>query len=363
MSKVVDDLLRETYDPCDWLAFYSTYGFSFIPVRYGEKLPLGLWRRFQNAPPTEAHVKQWLRLWPFNIGVICGFGSLLGSHCVVDCDHKPPLSEFPRELRETWITETPRGYHFHFFSSESLRSRSFSYMGENYEFKGVGQYAVEPPSVVGGYQYRWVEGRGFSCYSPLPSEVLAALSQTDMQANTAPSVRDRRPCVHFLLQWDIPPGKREFSLWVLYSLLLRYHAPAFAGVVIRRKNSMLSSPLPASEISAMVSPQRPRYVFSCARIRAIIGEENIGKIRCEKCPRYRKEIKMRAKDILTSGAELRKTDVLTFLGVWSALSDSPSEVYRTLQESGRKISRSSVKRSLKRLRAIAGEFEPEAGEF
>ena len=71
---------------------------------------------------------------------------------------------------------------------------------------------------------------------------------------------------------------------------------------------------------------------------------------------------MRVEAVLGAN-NLRVTDLLTFLCVWSALSDSPSEVYRTLREHGRKVSRSSVYRALKRLRAIAGEFEPEAGEF
>ena len=372
IEELAEFLCGHDQDPFHWIAFYLAFGFSWIPVRYGEKIPLGSWKPFQNAPPTEEQAADWVRNYDrFNFGVMCGYGSLYGSHCVVDCDHKPPLSEFPSEFRETWITETPRGYHFHFYFPDPLRSRSFSYMGGKYEFKGVGQYAVEPPSVVGGYQYRWVEGRGFSCYSPLPSGVVTALSQTDMQANTALSQTDmqantalsvhaRRPCVHFLLQWDIPPGKRNEGLHLLYSLLLASsHTPAFAGVVIRRKNSMLSSPLPASEIAAIISPQRPRYVFSCARIRDIIGEEKIG---CKTCPRYRKEMKMRAEALL--GADnLRITDLLTFIGVWATLSDSPSEVYRTLREHGHTVSRSSVYRALKRLRAIAGEFEPEAGEF
>jgi len=195
-----------------------------------------------------------------------------------------------------------------------------------------------------------------------PPEALsqAAPSQTNQAAL---SVRDRRPCVHFLLQWDIPPGKRNERLHLLYSLLLASsHTPAFAGVVIRKKNSMLSSPLPASEITAMIDPQRPRYVFSCTRIRAIIGEENIGKIRCEKCPRYRKELKMRVEAVLGAN-DLKMTDLLTFLGAWASLSDSPSEVYRTLREHGHNVSRATVYRSLKRIQEVAGKIGEEEGEF
>jgi len=71
---------------------------------------------------------------------------------------------------------------------------------------------------------------------------------------------------------------------------------------------------------------------------------------------------MKAAAVLSS-PEIRDRDLWAFVAAWATLSDSPSEVYRTLQENGRKVSRSSVYRALKRLRAIAGEFEPEAGEF
>jgi len=62
------------------------------------------------------------------------------------------------------------------------------------------------------------------------------------------------------------------------------------------------------------------------------------------------------------GGKLRKTDLFTLVGAWSALSGSPAKVYQALQKYGVQISQASVYRSLKRLEALGGKFEEEEEE-
>jgi hypothetical protein len=85
---------------------YEKLGFSVIPLKTGEKVPMIDWKEFQTRRATDAEIAAWWVKWPkSNIGIVTG---TISGICVVDLDrYKENLSTFltvskllPRQLQE-----------------------------------------------------------------------------------------------------------------------------------------------------------------------------------------------------------------------------------------------------------------------
>jgi hypothetical protein len=59
--------------PLDWARFYSSLGWSVVPVRRGEKIPAERWARFQSLPADDAQIMAWFADRPeFGVGLVQG---------------------------------------------------------------------------------------------------------------------------------------------------------------------------------------------------------------------------------------------------------------------------------------------------
>ena len=153
--------------------YYHKLGLSIIPIKPGEKIPLIIWKEYQERIATEEEIKKWWRKTPnANIAIVTG---KLNNLAVVDFDkYDPKFSEeialqyFPDTL-ETPTASTPGGgTHLYFqFPQENISNNARLLPG--IDFRGEGGYVVAPPSINGnGKKYEWQTKMGDVSIADLP---------------------------------------------------------------------------------------------------------------------------------------------------------------------------------------------------
>jgi len=144
---------------------YARRGWSVIPIRPREKVPLVAWESHQARRAEQAEIEEWFRRWPdANIGIVTGEVSNL---VVLDVDPLHGGTDSLRELerREGTLPVTVQGItggggqHFYFaFPLRHLSSRAG--LAPGLDLRAEGGVVVVPPSIhPSGNVYSWAPGR------------------------------------------------------------------------------------------------------------------------------------------------------------------------------------------------------------
>lgn len=143
---------------------YLGRGWSVVPVKPREKMPLVAWRDYQDRLPTRQEVADWFGRWPdANIGIVTGQVSNL---VVLDIDprHGGDASLNRLALRYDRLPPTLTvqtgggGRHFYFTAlAEPAALPSRVGLAEGIDVRAEGGMVVAPPSVhPSGRRYKWV---------------------------------------------------------------------------------------------------------------------------------------------------------------------------------------------------------------
>jgi hypothetical protein len=142
-------------------------GYSVIGLADGSKQPRKgfSWKVYQERKPTDSELISMFGALSGrpNIAVVCG--AVSGDLFVKDFDDKDDAHAFYQQYRRIWktIVETRRGLHFW-----TRRPGARSTLGAHSDGRGEGGYAVAPPSVVNGFNYRFRDGHGLVPPEELP---------------------------------------------------------------------------------------------------------------------------------------------------------------------------------------------------
>ncbi len=137
----------------------SGLGYAVIPL-YGDaraaepKKPTIKWRAFQKRIPGRRELALMFDSRAGAIGVVCGRVSQL---LVIDFDDHLRYRRFCRHLpqyAETYTVKTRRGYHLYFRTGVKVPSHQV----DGGDIKGEKSYVVASPSVIGGFEYKEVNG-------------------------------------------------------------------------------------------------------------------------------------------------------------------------------------------------------------
>jgi hypothetical protein len=113
---------------------------------------------YQERPPTDAEITDWIVRYPNRNGIYTT-GACLGRF-VVDCDHDDAVQEACRRgIPETQTVLTRRGRHYHLQHPGFRVRNSVSEVYPGIDIRGDGGVAVAVGSVhKTGFIYRWAEG-------------------------------------------------------------------------------------------------------------------------------------------------------------------------------------------------------------
>jgi hypothetical protein len=143
-------------------AAYAAIGWPVLPCipRGKEPLVAGGWKA---ATTTQARVIDWWRRWPE-----ANIGFRPDGEVVVDVDTPDTLRTAVGRglhLPPTAIVRTARGFHYHYLADRPVRSRTAVRPG--IDLKGVGGYALLPPSIhPTGVAYKWLVSEDFIAAAP-----------------------------------------------------------------------------------------------------------------------------------------------------------------------------------------------------
>ena len=126
---------------------YAVNGYSVIPLKPGQKLPLLLsWKKYQTKSAEDAEIEAWFSKNPTaNIGIITG---KISGITVIDIDTKGdtvvPLETFP----PTYTVKTPSGgYHLYYQYDSSIQQTANTFpQFPHVDIRNDGGYVVAPPS-------------------------------------------------------------------------------------------------------------------------------------------------------------------------------------------------------------------------
>lgn len=154
----------------DVAKYYSSKGFSVIPLSPKGKKPLVPWIEYQGRKPTEEELKTWFNGTNNNIGIVTG---AISGVVVVDMDSEEAyaLAE-EKGLPYTPMVKTGHGYHAYF---EYREARNFQKRDDlrGIDFRADGGYVVAPPSVhPSGETYEWMTKLEEASLATLPLWVL-----------------------------------------------------------------------------------------------------------------------------------------------------------------------------------------------
>jgi hypothetical protein len=133
---------------------YLSWGFSIIPVKSRDKVPLVEWKQYQSRKPDDSEISEWQEeFWSegANIGIVCG--KVSGNLVVLDFDKAEAFEEFKNKWSHyrsdeiadvTPVIKTTKGYHVYLKVNNVSRSKKPSI---DSDIKGEGGYVVAPPSV------------------------------------------------------------------------------------------------------------------------------------------------------------------------------------------------------------------------
>jgi hypothetical protein len=134
------------------------------------------WKMFQGRLATWDELRKWFANGSANVAVVCGSISL--GLFVQDFERRKDAEEFYPNFEElcksTLVAETPHGG-IHVYAQTSVGVRRSIRICEEHPFDilGEGGYAVAPPSMVDGKQYRFLSSSKEILW--IPSDPLASL--------------------------------------------------------------------------------------------------------------------------------------------------------------------------------------------
>jgi predicted DNA-binding transcriptional regulator len=261
---------------------YINRGFSIIPVN-DNKLPLIKWKQYQNKQPEPYEIYNWYFDFPnFNTGIITGFGGFYS----VDFDNLEAFKNFPDEYKNTALTETKRGIHLNFYSKGNYAGTILKVNDFKVEFKGTSQYVIEPPSIIGDFEYRAINP--LSMIKDLPHFITDLLEKEKEKEIPIPELqinwqfKGTQACIKQILNRELMEGERERSLFALYNLLLKSNDIKYSQYLVVKKNRLLKQPLPEKEV-LNIFKQKAYNSIGCAYIKG-----NLPYISCEGC-KWQKE--------------------------------------------------------------------------
>jgi hypothetical protein len=149
---------------------YVRRGWSVIPVRRSDKMPLVKWREFQNRIPTEDEVREWWTTYPnANVALITGGVSktvVLDIDTRKGADPEQVWQQHPTAL----VAESGGGGAHLFYQTNGHRIRTGN-STRDIEVKGEGANVTLPPSIhPSGKRYRWLRK---GAPAPFPDEIHA----------------------------------------------------------------------------------------------------------------------------------------------------------------------------------------------
>jgi hypothetical protein len=132
---------------------YLSLGFSIIPIKNKEKIPLVEWKRYQIRPPNRREISEWLRVYwstGANVGVVCG--AVSGNLVVLDFDTDAAWNGFLATWKahrteeicaSTLVVKTSRGHQVYMRVSELMKKQKAA---AGFDLQAEGSYVVAPPS-------------------------------------------------------------------------------------------------------------------------------------------------------------------------------------------------------------------------
>ncbi|MEM3460282.1 MAG: bifunctional DNA primase/polymerase [Candidatus Micrarchaeaceae archaeon] len=277
---------------------YIKRGFSIIPIG-NDKKPLITWKEYQHRQPSPQEVLDWIFAFEeFNTGIITGFNGFYS----LDIDKKEYFKYLPQEITKTMLTETQRGFHLNFTYDKELKGGLINLGGFKVEFKGLGQYVIEPFAVINGFEYKPINS--IESIKPLPSYLLDLLLKEEEKAikeiKKAQEIKEQfkyfgsADCIRQILERELEEGEREKSLFILFNLLLRdRNSIDYAKSLVLKKNKSLLKPLNESEITRSIFQNQIYNKMGCRYVR-----ENLQFVRCENCKFYKEVVRMNFREVL-----------------------------------------------------------------
>ena len=143
----------------DWARFYSSLGWSVIPILpQGKKPALNTWIEYQNRRATDEELQAWFAPGKNNIGVVTG---AISGIFVLDGDGEEGVERLERldqrGLPETIRSFTARGEHRLFqHPGGGVRISNRTGVEPGLDVRGDGGYIVVAPSIhPSGHRYCW----------------------------------------------------------------------------------------------------------------------------------------------------------------------------------------------------------------
>lgn len=157
---------------------YARRGIPVFPLEARTKKPLAGSRGFHDATTDAEVVRAW---WAEDPDRNIGFQPHLIGLAIIDLDGREAREEWEAlqvehgQVPDTWTVQTPRGTdHLHLYFRGALPG-SVGRLGPGIDTRGIGSYALLPPSRVGDGSYEVVQEVD---YAPLPGWVLETLDKS-----------------------------------------------------------------------------------------------------------------------------------------------------------------------------------------
>lgn len=225
---------------------YLEHGLSLIPVRRGEKMPLGKWAHAQSERASMADVYTWMAD-ELNLGVVTGE---LSGIVVVDCDNAAAVARVTELGHEPTPTVlTGRGAHL-WFRHPGQPVRNAVALEDGIDVRGDGGFVVVPPSIhPSGEPYRFAPGLSLDDVSPAELPAWALRPSQASQNGREPGEWAR------LFAETVEWGNQNNRCTQLAGhLLRRYFDPAVVEqIMLMWAQARCTPPLSAKEVSRTVA--------------------------------------------------------------------------------------------------------------
>lgn len=225
-------------------------GFKLFPVEHRGKRPLiEDWPNQASSDPER--IQSWQRRWPnCNWGVVTGPASGIFILDIDGEDGLTSLQELIREQGEKWLetlgVKTYRGSHLYFECPDGVEVRcSVKKIAKGIDVRGVGGYAVIPPSVhSSGEAYRWLNDESDAPIAPAPDWLVKKIADAARVSSTDPTTGCDSP---------IEEGQRNSVLTSLAGAMRRrgMSPEAIEAALLAENASRCVPPLPEDEVRAI----------------------------------------------------------------------------------------------------------------
>ena len=203
------------------LDFYKKEKLNLIPLRYGDKRPLGEWKEFQHRKTTEGKMDAFFEgalKEKNNLGVVCG--EVSDNLFILDFDNEELYHRFFTKPDGLVVVKTGRGYHVYFKAEHPVKTLKI-YDSEGREvitLKGEGSYVVAPPSLhPSGSHYRFVQHSEIQRLEDDPRQQVIGEAR---RLGLTVAGKDTEIDIKTLLK-GVPKGNRDNSLMYLIHFLRR----------------------------------------------------------------------------------------------------------------------------------------------